>query len=148
MVDLLPHYGNINPHTHREYTMMNLGTETGSLVNHAMSRAKAALPDIGDGATLLSYTDRAPATVIDIFTRGKYQYVVVQCDHYTRTDPKIESDTQSYEYAPNTDGSTSTFRLVGDKWQAVYLCGISQRFKKSDGGLLLGHREKYHDFSF
>ena len=44
---------------------MNLGTETGSVMNHLMSRMVRGepAPRVGMGATLLSWTDRHAATV-------------------------------------------------------------------------------------
>lgn len=43
----------------RRYIMtMKLGTQTGSLINHIMSTAKARTPEIGEGATILAWTDR------------------------------------------------------------------------------------------
>jgi hypothetical protein len=49
---------------------MKLGTHTGSLTNHIYSRAVPITPEVGMGCTLLSWSDRHPATIIDIFTKG------------------------------------------------------------------------------
>tara|TARA_Y100001973_G_C5200596_1_gene337334 strand:+ start:2840 stop:3229 length:390 start_codon:yes stop_codon:yes gene_type:complete len=127
--------------------MMKLGTETGSLVNHLMSCQKAALPEVGEAATILSHSDRAPGTVIEVFKSGKSDFIVVQEDNYTRTDKNGMSECQEYEYSRNPEGCTSRWRLNGDKWERVYKSAETGRWRKSrTGGLMLGHRERYYDF--
>ena len=127
---------------------MNLGTETGSLVNHVQSRFKASLPTIGDGATLLGFSDRHPATVVEVYRKGKFDYVVVQSDNYERIDNNGMSESQEYRYSRDEDGSLYTFRLKGDSWEAVRLDSVTKRFRKTSGGLRIGVRERYYDFSF
>ncbi|MBF84524.1 MAG: hypothetical protein CL489_08625 [Acidobacteria bacterium] len=127
---------------------MKLGTETGSLVNHLYSRIEKIKPEIGMGATILGWTDRSPATVIETFTKGKYDYIVVQEDSAKRVDNNGMSENQEYEYTRNPEGCTYTFRVIKDGFQEVYKAE-SGRYNKLDGkGLLLGTREKYYDFSF
>lgn len=128
--------------------MMNLGTQTGSLVNHMMSRVAPQLPEIGEAATLLSFTDRSPATVVETFTRGKFQYVVVQADDFRRIDKNGLSESQTYEYTPNPDGYKSTFRMTDTGWQGVYRDVNTGRFRKTSGGIMIGRRDKYYDPSF
>ena len=128
--------------------MMQLGTETGSLINHVMSCSPALLPEIGDGATLLSWTDRRPGTVINMFKKGAYDYVTVQCDHYKRIDNNGVGDAQQYEYSRDENGATSTYRLRNGQWEAVYLSETG-RYKVSGGSkIVFGRRERYYDFSF
>lgn len=127
---------------------MKLGTETGSLVNHVASREVAKLPEVGDGATLLGWSDRYPATVIEVFKKGKFDYIVVQEDSATRIDDNGMSEVQDYEYTRNPNGRKETFRVVEDRFERVYRAE-SGRFKKESGyGLWVGRRESYHDFSF
>lgn len=127
---------------------MKLGTQTGSLVNHLLSRAPTTLPEIGDAATVTHWTDRSAATVINVFQKGKYNYVVVQEDNAVRVDDNGLSEIQDYEYTRNPEGITSTFRITDNGYEHVYLAETG-RYNKSDScGLCIGRRQKYHDPSF
>ena len=96
---------------------------------------------VGDGATVLYYTDRRAATVVDVRNNGKT--VTVQEDTATRTDGLGMTDAQTYEYTRNLDGRTMTFTLRKN----------GRYVRKGDtmrGGLAvrLGVRNHYHDYSF
>ena len=126
---------------------MKFGTETGSLINHLFSGSAFHKPEIGEGATLLSWTDRYPATVIDYDEKKKI--VTVQDDKYVRIDKNGLSESQTYEYAANTDGCTRTFKHNGDKWYPVVFNKESKRWNKVNAcGVLIGRREKYNDPTF
>lgn len=131
---------------------MKLGTQTASLVNHLQSRAVIGQPEpvVGMGATILGWSDRHPATVVETFTAGKFLYIVVQADNYKRVDKNGMSECQDYEFTPNLEGSKTTYRRGADgKWQGVYKNPESGRWIQSKGnGLRIGERDKYHDFSF
>ena len=129
---------------------MKLGTQTGSLVNHIYSRSAGATPEVGIGATMLSWSDRHAGTVIEVFTKGAYEYVTIQADNYKRIDNNGYSESQSYEYTPNPEGPLSYFRRKSDQhqWQGVYINPETGKFNKGLGGLILGEREEYYDFSF
>lgn len=131
---------------------MKAGTQTNSLVNHLYSRAVIGQPDpqVGMGATLLGWTDRYPATVIEVFKIGKAVAIKVQDDDYKRIDKNGMSESQQYEYMPNPNACTSVFKQNADgSWSKVFRDFETNRWRKSgNGGLLLGKREKYHDFSF
>jgi len=54
-----------------EIDMLKLGTETGSLINHVMSRMTAGPdPVAGDPATVLHWSDRDPATVVHWYAKN------------------------------------------------------------------------------
>ncbi len=127
--------------------MLNLGTQTGSLVNHIASRCIHPDIQVGMGATLLSWTDRHPATVTEHYTKGVYEYVVVQSDDYQCVMYKDE--LQSYTYHRNCEAETSTFRRKPNTgWQGVYKSRTTGRWNKCCGGLSIGEREKYYDPCF
>ena len=129
--------------------MMKLGKHTGSLVNHIYSRSTTKEPiTIGMGCTLLSWSDRHPATVIDIFTKGKFSYVAVQDDDAKRIDTNGISESQDYEYTRNPNGAIRYFRLKNDTWESVYIDPDTNRFKKGCGSICFGIREEYYDYSF
>lgn len=128
---------------------MKLGTQTGSLVNNFMSNTSIKDIQIGEtGATLLSWSDRHAATVVDIFTKGKFEYVTVQEDIATRTDNLGMSDAQSYEYTRDENGSKQTFRITDKGFIKAYVDSETGRYKKTNGGLMIGHRDHHYDYSF
>lgn len=63
--------------------------------------------------------------------------ITVQEDIATRTDSNGESESQRYEYSPNSNGRLYLFRRTRKGWRT-----------KDKHGLLIGHRNAYHDFSF
>ena len=89
---------------------MRIGSETASLVNHMYSRMVVGepAPYVGMPATLLSWTDRNPATVIEV--NMSKPYIVVQDDDYRRTDDNGLSESQEYQYTPNPDAPKRIFR--------------------------------------
>jgi hypothetical protein len=121
--------------------MMKAGTETGSLINHLYSRAAQIKPQVGMGATILCWTDRHAGTIIEV-TADSF---VVQEDRATRTDKNGMSDCQSYSYEPDPNGPRTTFKRVkrgkakGD-WR--------ENGVKDGRGVLIGRRDKHHDYSF
>jgi hypothetical protein len=100
---------------------------------------------IGMGATLLSWSDRLPATVIEFFKKGKTFYVVVQCDDYKRTDDNGMSENQEYEYSRNTDGGKATFRIEKDgSFTRVYKALKTGEYRQTEGGIIIGKRFRAH----
>lgn len=109
----------------------------GSLHNLLADRANVDSPfQVGDGATLVYWTDRQACTVISVSKSGKS--MVIQNDTATRSDSNGMSDAQSYEYAPNPNGSTHSVRLTKRGWRVG-----GQR-----GQAVVPGRRHYHDFSF
>jgi len=132
--------------------MMKLGTQTGSLVNHMMSRNGFVLPKEGDGATLLGWTDRHAATVICVMMVNKKHTVSVQRDMAIRTDKNGMCESQEYEYKRDPSGQIVHFRW-NDKtnsWVEIVHNEKTGRWNKaySQSGVLFGERNEYYDFSF
>lgn len=129
---------------------MKLGSETGSLTNHLISRMTLNEPEpyVGMPATLLGWTDRHPATVVEVNT--KKRYIVVQEDDAIRTDSNGMSESQEYEYTRNPAAARIIYRKnKAGLWKAHYINLETNRLvQKGSYGLRLGDREKYHDFSF
>lgn len=109
--------------------------EHGSLTNHMLSRVASPTPKVGDGATLLHWTDREPATVIAVSASGKT--ITLREDKATRIDANGMSECQTYDYARDPDGATHTARLTKYGWKIP-----------RGSRVLIGRREKYRDFSF
>ena len=118
--------------------MMKLGSETGSLVNHIMSRGVDCQPEVGMGVTVLHWTDRSAHTIVEV---AKNHIVIVE-DHAKRTDDNGMSDNQDYEYTPDPDGR----RLIVKR---VTHGRNKGRYKTASGNyVIIGARDKYHDYSF
>ena len=99
------------------------------------------LPQLNEAATVLSYSDRHPCTVISVTDKE----IIVQEDHAKRIDSNGMSESQNYDYSRNVNGRKFTYRKVKSgrrkgQWREGGL---------TDGiGIIFGTREKYYDFSF
>lgn len=117
----------------------------GSLVNQIYGTADttdhANLVKVGDGATLLFYTDRQAATVVEVRDGGKT--VVVQADKATRADTNGMSDAQSYTFERDLNGTKRTFTL---RKNGRYVAK-GQGYKNGQT-VILGRRDHYYDYSF
>jgi hypothetical protein len=109
----------------------------GSLQNVLYNDATCKTPEVGDGATLIRWTDRQAATVVEVSRTG--HRVTVQHDHAERTDTNGMSDAQSYAFTRNPNGRTEVCTRRRDG--SYRLAGSSER-------VLFGGRDHYHDFSF
>jgi len=108
------------------------------MTNTNTTSSETIVPVIGMGATICGWTDRYPATVIEISKSGRV--IVVQEDTSTRIDSNGMSECQDYTYAPDANGRTKTYsRRKNGRW-------IQKGTK--DCYLSLGNRRKYHDYSF
>ena len=113
---------------------------TGSLINNIMQDSLHPTPEVGMGATMLSWTDRKAATIIEVSKSGKR--ITIQPDKVTRTDSNGMSESQSYTYEPNPKAYATEYSLrKNGRWVRV---GDSM----TGSSLLVGHRSKYYDFSF
>ena len=128
--------------------MLNLGTQTGSLTNYIYSWMLSHSPEqatVGDGATILMWTDRYAGTVLKKFTKGKSAYVEIQEDHAT------PCGDNEYRYSRDTQGRIWTFRYdpSKDQWRCVEK-QPSGRYKltNSQPGVAFKIRTKFHDNSF
>lgn len=132
--------------------MLNFGTQTGSLINHIMS-GDTSMPEVGDGATMLAWTDRTPGTVIQIEAKGKFVYVAIQADDYVmkNEDGLGIHGSQDYSYSQNKDGHITYFRrsVDGGDWLQTVQSSITGRWQKRDGlRVRFGTRQRYYDPHF
>jgi glyoxylate utilization-related uncharacterized protein len=130
---------------------MSFAQQTGSLVNHLYARGTKGQPEpvVGMGATFLHYTDRSAGTISKVETIKGVLYIEVQGDLSIRTDKNGFSESQVYTYIPQPDAHASRWRFKNDRWEQIYLNTETNRWKVSkNGGLRIGSRETYHDFSF
>ena len=124
----------------------------GSLINRLQEHMVGSPnPTVGMGVTMTSYSDRWPGTITEVKKVGKGLLITVQSDNAKRIDNRGVSESQEYEYTPNPEGATYLYKQAepDDYWVAMYLNPETGRLKKSErGGLIIGYREKYYDFSF
>jgi hypothetical protein len=132
--------------------MLKLGSQTGSLTNHLYSRMIKGQPEpvVGMGATLLSWTDREAATIVEVSkTKGGAWLITVQEDDAKRIDKNGLSESQDYKYTPNPAAPKRMFRFdEGKGWREVRANGKGRLVLTGGAGLRIGERDKYHDFSF
>jgi hypothetical protein len=144
---------------------MKLGTQTGSVINHLQSIAVIGQPEpvVGMGVTILSWTDRSPGTIVEVFTHGKYLFIAITGDDYKLIGGDIQSESQEYEYTSRPNGRCTYFRREeSGKWQQMThkIVGydeekdehiFSTRWSKVEGGgngLRIGARDCYRDPTF
>ena len=98
---------------------------------------------VGDGATIVMYSDRHACTIIDIAKNGST--ITVQQDKATRIDHNGMSDCQEYEYERDLNGEITIFKRTR-KYKDCY----TDNGRVNDYGCLLGlgYRREYYDFSF
>lgn len=114
----------------------------GSLQNMiAASGRNSVVPEVGMGATLVFWTDRKGATIVEVSASGKR--IVVQEDKATRTDSHGMSDAQSYEHTPDPDAPRTAYTL---RKNGRYV--REGEPMKGGGAILIGSRSTYHDYSF
>lgn len=112
----------------------------GSLTNRMAETVPPPEPVIGMGATILFYSDRQAATVIEVVSPSK---ITVREDSAVRTDSNGMSESQEYRYAENPSGRVLVF--TKRKNGAWYMEGDRMR----NGTIIrLGVRDAYHDYSF
>jgi hypothetical protein len=111
---------------------MKLGTETGSVMNHLFTASAQPEPAVGMGATICCWTDRHAATIVKV-TRCQ---IHVQADVAIRTDKNGASECQQYEYRRDPSSTVIVFRKTKRGWRS------------NQGGLLIGVRRHYYDYSF
>lgn len=96
--------------------------------------------EVGMGATINFHSDSKAATLIQISHRGNR--IVLRQDKATRTDQNGVSESQSYNYEQDPDGTIYIATLRKDG--RYRLVGAS----KSGKTITLGVRREYYDYSF
>ena len=132
---------------------MKLATETASLVNHLYARSVIGQPEpeVGMGATMLMWSDRKPATVVDVRTgRQGRVTVVVQQDEAIITGGSVQDGTAAHRYERDPNGWRLVFeRQANGRWRQLVLNERGKPIFSEDGlGLRLGERDRYIDPTF
>lgn len=96
-------------------------------------------PTVGMGVTINFYSDSKAATIIQISHKGKR--IVLRQDKATRIDHNGVSESQTYNYETDLDGSIYVATLRKDG--AYRLVGAT-----TGSTITLGVRREYYDYSF
>ena len=114
----------------------------GGLMNRLGENGAATVPAVGDGATIMHYSDRSAATVTKVTTsRRGVVTVFVKGDTATRTDSNGMSEMQDYTFTPNPDAAEIAVKLRKHNGRKVWRTA-------GGAGIAFGHRGAYHDFTF
>lgn len=128
---------------------MILGRQTGSLCNAMMESRTFVEPVVGMGATLLAWTDRYPATVVE--WDAKKQEVLLFEDKATAIGSVAFTENQSWAYEFDAKGNSYRFKFKNGRWRQMSI-GENGKYRlmpKGTGhGLMLGERDKYYDPCF
>lgn len=100
---------------------MKLGTQTGSVMNHLYSRMTKGQPkpEVGMGATILSWTDRHAATITNVEVTKNFIILTVQEDNYKLVKGSQMDGSAEYEFTPNPNGRTMHFRFEAGAWRQI-----------------------------
>ena len=134
---------------------MNIGTQTNSLVNHLYSRMTvgAPAPVVGMAATTLSWSDRHAATVTEVteLTSKVWAYEIrVVEDKVIVIAGSTHDGSATFAFAPGIYNHAGTYRMdrKTGAWVHGYINQDTGKFKRGQGGLILGRRDHYVDPSF
>jgi hypothetical protein len=105
----------------------------GTLTNKIFANEESAKPEVGNGATLILWSDRHAYTVVEV---GE-NFVLVTRDTAERLDKNFQFGQQKYSY--QTDTSATPEKAVLGKDGKYYLAGHV---------LQVGYRDEYYDYSF
>jgi hypothetical protein len=115
-------------------------------MSNIMAGSRQPVPAVGMGATKLMYTDRVAGTITKVTTdkKGEVTGFVWQEDKATRTDNLGMTDSgQQYAYEANPDAPEVAVSLRRNgRWVVV------GEGSQNGTAFLVGHRHKFHDFSF
>lgn len=120
-------------------TKMRIG-QGGSFNNRLAEACQMPAPEVGMGATIMSYTDRHAATIVEVSACGT-RIAVIE-DIAKRTDGGGMSESQSYEYSPGNGEKQYFSRRSNGMWIRV---GSEAR---NGTAIAIGYRDSYHDYSF
>lgn len=99
--------------------------------------------EVGEGMTLIQWTDRHAYTVIDVQGEGEKQVVTIQRDIAT-AQGEMARDGYTYERDPK--GATEVVRFGDAGWRTVKRS--TGRYGKKAGYAVKPGRDEHYDYSF
>jgi hypothetical protein len=134
---------------------MKIGTQTNSVINNLYSRMTvgAPAPVVGMAATTLSWTDRYAATVTEVteLTSKVWAYEIrVVEDKVLVISGSTHDGSATFAFVPTPSGYANIYRMDRKTgvWAHGYINQDTGKFKKGQGGLILGRRDHHVDPSF
>ena len=121
-----------------------------SIINQTLSRATIGQPQptVGMGVTILSYSDRAPGTIVEIGLVGRELLIVVQEDGWKCVQGSPHDGSAEYDYFPKIGNPRMFFRLRNGAWERIYKTDRNRWKILQRGGISIGQRNRYYDPSF
>lgn len=116
---------------------LKAGTQTASLINHLYSGSISPIPTVGMGATILSWTDRHAATIVEVVSHRKIAII----EDNAEAKHKGMTDSQEWELTPGTGGKQYFTLRVNGTWVREGESIKGQR-------LGVGYKSHYYDYSF
>ena len=107
------------------------------IYNHIRLTEEHAIPAVGMGATLFSWSDRDAHTILSVSKSGKS--FTMQEDFATRIDTNGMSESQDYTFAPNPNGYVVAVKMTKRGWRVGGMRGQK---------VAVGVRDSYYDYSF
>lgn len=126
---------------------MKLGKETGSLINHLMSKSNDNFPtneNKDKGATVLHWTDRSAYFVNEVGKSGKV--AVIERAKAIRSDNNGMSDSQSYTFERNENTQEIVVRFRYGRWWEEHNNDGKKHY--SPINIKFGMMSEYYDYSF
>ena len=109
------------------------------MLNRIFEQSRSPEPEEGMGATEYMYSDRHAYTIVKVISDKE---IVVKQDNAKRTDKNGMSESQSYDYTPNTEAAPVILtKRKNGRW-------IRRGDPMRAGGFVLDVRDEYYDFSF
>ena len=98
------------------------------------------IPEVGQGATQLCWSDRHPYTIVQVINRKK---IIVQADKEIYVQGSVQYGTAEYKYEANPNGVKVTVSLRhNNRW-------VTQGENAKTGtAFAIGYRRYYYDPSF
>ena len=105
----------------------------GNLENRLMEGKQDIIPEVGMGATQLSWSDRDPYTIIKVISKNK---ILVQADRAENIGKEFYR--QEWLITPDEEGTIKTLIQTKNGWKVL----------KGETRFIIGVRDKYFDYEF
>jgi hypothetical protein len=112
---------------------------TGSFFNYLMAN-NSSIPVVGEGATILLYSDRKVADVIEVSKDGKK----VVIEHLNAKNISKQFGEQDWEFSPSGIKQTIVWR--NNSWKIEMNIDGIKVYEKIN--ILFGAKNYYYDYSF
>lgn len=113
----------------------------GNIINRVMEEGSGKQPEVGDGASVLLFSDRKAGTV----TFASADLVIVRLDDAKVVSGSAHDGSAVYTYSPDPTGVEYYFMRVK---RGSYKGQWRENGKPHGNGVIFGRRDHYYDPSF